>query len=89
MFKGVVWICDDDDYDYGIDASVVVDGSSYATTSYSHYTCYHENPLVQTNVSGTKHEEGTEASINSTVGPPKARKQVFHHILFYAWLNDR
>lgn len=73
-FKGgAVWICDGDDHNYGIDASVIVDGSGHATTSYTRYIRYDDDLLPQTNFSDAKCEEGTE---ETEADLPKARKQV-------------
>ncbi len=86
MRKGAVWICDGHDYDSGVDASVVVNGSSYATTSYTRYTRYEENSLPQTNVLDAKHLDGQEdikTGVDSTSESSNTRKQVCHSVLFY------
>jgi hypothetical protein len=85
--KGAVWICDGHDYNSGVDASVVVDGSGHATTSYTRYTRYEENPSPQTNVLDAKHLDGkqdAEAGIDPTSEPSNTRKQVCHSVLFYS-----
>lgn len=77
--KGAVWISDGQDYDSGVDASVVVNGSGYATTSYTRYTRYEENTLPQTNILDAKHLDGQEdisTGVDSTSAPPNTRKQV-------------
>src|SRR6266576_3908648 len=79
-FKGgAVWICDGDDHNYGINASVVVDGSGHATTSYTRYTRYDDDLLPQTKFSDAKCEEGTKETEADLL---KARKQVCQYIFY-------
>ena len=69
MCKGAAWICDGHDYDSGVNASVIVDGSGYSTTSYSCYTHYAENLLLDMNILDAKHEEDIKTGVDSTSEP--------------------
>ena len=83
MHKGAAWICDGHDYDSGVDASIVIDGNGYATTSYTRYTRSAENSLPHMNVLDTKHLDGQEdirTDANSTSEPSNSQKQVCHSV---------
>ena len=71
------WIGDDNDHNYTVHASVVLNGSSHATTSYTRYAHAEASQPLQMNDLGTMlMDHGTNVGMDSQSEPSKTQKQV-------------
>lgn len=75
---------DDDAEKFDLEASVVIDGSGFATTTYTHYD---RVQVTQPSNLDASRPDGRE-NISPTSEQPKVRKQVSHPISFMLLLND-